>query len=229
LVSLQILCCLDYNRQIMRTRKRVLIVCLAVFLAASLYAAATEQAAAKKAAAEKPAQIPTGAIPTVTSTPSGAYIIVLESEQGFANLRSGPNTTGYDVVGVLVAGQQAPALGVSAGGDWVQVVYPGVPGGVAWVYAPLVDIQGNLSIVEPPPTSTPRTTPTIDPTLASQFLIEIPPTRMPTYTPPPPLVLPTLPAEQPVTQPGRVPMGMVIIVLAAFGFLGLLISFIRGR
>jgi uncharacterized protein YraI len=179
--------------------------------------------------ARPPAQIPTGSVPTVTGTPIGALVIIKDNEQGFANVRSGPGTVGYEIIGVLVVGQQVPALGRSPGGDWVQVAYPGVPGGVAWIYVDLVDVRGTLPVVEPPPTPTPAVTPTIDPTLAAQFLVEIPATRLPTYTAPAPISLPTFSAESPVTEPGRVPMGLVIIVLGAIGLFGMLISFLRGR
>jgi len=174
-------------------------------------------------------QIPTGSIPTVTGTPVGAIATVLDSDQGYVNLRSGPSTVVYDIVGVLVSRQQVPALGRSPGGDWIQVVYPGVPGGVAWIWSDLVEVTGSLPVIEPPPTPTPQTTATIDPTLASQFLIEIPPTRLPTFTEPPPLVLPTFPVDAPIATTGRVPMGLIIIGMAAVGLLGTLISFLSGR
>src|SRR5512136_2280425 len=83
------------------------------------------------ARADLPAQIPTGSIPTVTGTPVGALVVVLDNEQGFVNLRSGPSTVGYDIVGVLVVGEKAPAVGRSSGVDWIQVAYPGVVGGVS--------------------------------------------------------------------------------------------------
>lgn len=173
------------------------------------------------------AQIPTVSIPTVTGTPQGA-IAVVTMEQDQINVRSGPSTD-YPIVGVLIAGQEVPALGRSIGGDWVQIAYPGVQGGVAWVYSPLVDLQGSVPVVEPPPTPTPRTTPTVDPTLAAQFIIEIPPTRLPTFTPPGPVAIPTFPVSQQGGGTGRVPMGLVIVGMAVIGFFGLLISFLRGR
>jgi hypothetical protein len=175
------------------------------------------------------AQVPTGSIPTVTGTPVGALVIVLNSEAGFANVRSGPGTAGYEIVGVLVEGQQVPALGRSPGGDWVQIAYPGVPGGVAWIWVDLVEVRGTLPVIEPPPTPTPAVTPTIDPTLAAQFLVEIPPTKLPTYTAPAPISIPTFPADSPVTEAGRVPMGLVIIGLGVVGLFGMLISLLRGR
>ena len=66
-------------------------------------------------------QLPTGSIPTVTGTPVGAIAFVLPNEQGFANVRSGPSTIGYEIVGVLVVGQQVPALGRTSGGDWIKM------------------------------------------------------------------------------------------------------------
>jgi hypothetical protein len=179
--------------------------------------------------AGKPAQIPTGSIPTVTGTPAGALAIVLDNEQGFINLRAGPSTVAYEIVGVLVAGQQAPALGRSPGGDWIQVAYPGVPGGVAWVWSDLVEVRGSLPVVEPPPTPTPAVTATIDPTLAAQFLVEVPPTRLPTFTEPPTFQTPTFPVDAPIATSGRMPMGLVIIGMAVVGLSGLFISFLRGR
>jgi len=165
-------------------------------------------------------QLPTVAIATVTGTPAGLYITAhLDQEQ--INVRGGPGTA-YPKVGVLLPGQQAPAKGRSQGGLWILIDYPGVPGGMAWVYSPLVDVSpGELPVVEPPPTPTPLYTPTIDPTLAAQFIITTVPTHLPTFTPPPPLALPTfqIPTAGPVA---KVPMGLVIIVIASLGiFLGL--------
>jgi len=180
-----------------------------------------------RASANYDTQIPTVAIPTVTSTVSTA-IAVVTMEYDQINVRSGPGTE-YPNVGVLIAGQRVPALGRSVGGNWVQIAYPGVEGGIAWVYAPLVKLEGTPPLVEPPPTPTPKTTPTIDPTLAAQFIIEIPPTRLPTFTPPPELVIPTFPAEQQTTGTGRIPMGLVIIGLGTIGLLGMVISYLTGR
>jgi len=172
-------------------------------------------------------QIPTVAVPTVTGTPSGA-VATVTMEQDQINVRGGPSTE-YPVIGVLIAGQQVPALGRSVGGDWVQIAYPGVAGGIAWVYSPLVIVSGSLPIVEPPPTPTPRTTPTVDPTLAAQFIVEIPPTRLPTFTAPPPLILPTFVPEKAATPAERVPMGLLIVGMGIIGIFGVMISLLRGR
>jgi uncharacterized protein YraI len=181
------------------------------------------------AAAGGISQIPTVAIPTVTGTPVGAIAIVRDNEQGFVNVRSGPSSVYYEIVGVLVEGSVVPALGRTPGGEWIEIAYPGVQGGVAWIWVDLVDIQGNLPIVEPPPTPTPRTTPTIDPTLAAQFLVEIPPTRLPTFTVPGPVIRPTFTEEPALGAPGRVPMGLILIVLFVVGIFGSFISFLGRR
>jgi hypothetical protein len=182
------------------------------------------------ALAEEHSQVPTVAIPTVTGTPPGAIVTVIRTgDQDQVNVRSGPGTIGYDIIGVLVVTQSAPALGRTPGGDWIQIAYPGVPGGVAWVYAPLVDLVGTVPIVEPPPTPTPRVTPTIDPTLAAQFLIDVQPTRLPTYTAPAPITIPTFEPVNALGSNSRLPMGLVIVGLTVLGFFGMLISVLRGR
>jgi hypothetical protein len=182
-----------------------------------------------EAQAEHQFQIPTVSIPTVTGTPLGSVATVrTDIDQDQINVRAGPSTN-YDVVGVLIIGQVVPALGRSAGGDWVQIEYPGVAGGTAWVYSPLINVSGNLPIVEPPPTPTPQTTPTIDPTLAAQFIVEIPPTRLPTFTSPPPLMIPTYEVQETPTESMSVPMGFVIIGLGVVGLFGTFLSVLRGR
>ncbi|MFC1996535.1 SH3 domain-containing protein, partial [Chloroflexota bacterium] len=173
-------------------------------------------------------QQPTVAIPTVTGTAIGPYIIVVSDPDEQINVRSGPGTD-YPKIGVLLNRQQAPALGRLPGGTWVMVAYVGTEGGIGWVYAPLTQVYGDLPIVEAPPTPTPRVTPTIDPTLASQFVVNMPATRMPTFTPPPQLVIPTFPVENISTGTAGLPMGFVISGLAVLGFFGLILSLLRRR
>lgn len=204
-------------------RKDLFRVWLALGLAGTLLLLIPFQAEARLVA-----QIPTVSIPTVTGTPSGATVTV-SNEFDQINVRSGPSSLDYPIIGVLIAGQKVPALGRTPGGLWIQIAYPGVPGGIAWVYAPNVKPEGALPMVDAPPTPTPRVTPTIDPTLAAQFIVEIPPTRLPTFTPPPPLVIPTLISDSLPGQSGRVPVGLVVVGLAVVGIFGTLISFLRGR
>ena len=174
-------------------------------------------------------QQPTVSVPTVTGTPVGPTIKV-NADNDQINVRTGPGTD-YETIGIMIAGQEAAALGRSAGGSWIKVEYLAAEDGVGWVYSPLVTLsQGtSLQVVEPPPTATPRVTPTIDPTLASQFIVEYEPTRLPTFTAPSELIIPTY---EPLTEDvlsANLPMGLIIVILGAVGLLGSLFSFIRGR
>jgi uncharacterized protein YraI len=156
-------------------------------------------------------------LPTVTGTASGPIVTVRSDQEEFVNVRSGPGLF-YPKIGVILKGQQAPARGRSVGGDWILIAYPGIPGGEAWVYSPFVSITpGSLPIVEPPPTPTPQSTATIDPTLAAQFIFTSEPTRLPTFTPPPPLAIPTFTDESAAPPSGNVPVGLVIISLGLIG------------
>jgi hypothetical protein len=182
-----------------------------------------------RALAQEPATTPTATTaPVATATRAGPMLTVHPGGEPQVNVRSGPGRN-YDIVGVLVVGQWVPALGRTPGGDWIQIAYSGAPGGVAWVYAYLADITGELPLIEPPPTSTPRTTPTIDPTLAAPFLVELPPTRLPTFTPPPALTIPTFPPEMPMRGSGGQPIGLIIIILGTIGVMGAIISLLRRR
>jgi len=174
------------------------------------------------------AQQPTGSVPTVTGTISGPVVTVYADLQQI-EVYAGPSTYLYPAIGVLLAGQSAPALGRGSDPDWIQVFYPGVPGSRAWVYAPYVRISpgARLQTVEAPPTPTPFSTPTIDPTLAAAFIAPETPTRLPTFTPPAQIVIPTFTEEN--DQSNRIPIGLLIFSLGFIGALGVFISFLRGR
>jgi len=175
------------------------------------------------------AQQPTGSIPTVTGTASGP-IVTVYADLGQVDVYAGPSTYLYPAVGVLLAGQSVPALGRAQEELWIQIVYPGVPGSRAWVYAPYVRISpgSRLPIVDAPPTPTPFSTPTIDPTLAAAFIPPETPTRLPTFTPPAQIDLPVY-EDETENQANRVPAGLLIVTLGFVGVIGLMISFLRGR
>lgn len=173
------------------------------------------------------AQQPTGSVPTVTGTPTG-MIVRVNLDLEIVNVYSGPSLYDYPAVGVLLVGQEVPALGVSADGDWIQVYYPGVPGSAAWVYGPYVTIikTGRLPLVPAPATPTPASTAALNPTLVAAFITPVTATRLPTFTPPAELVVPTfLPSES----VNRVPMGLLIFGLGVIGLFGTIISFLRGQ
>lgn len=175
------------------------------------------------------AQQPTGSVPTVTGTISGPFITVY-ADLVQVDVYAGPSTYLYPAVGVLLAGQSAPALGRGRDPDWIQVFYPGVTGSKAWVYAPYVRISpgARLQTIEAPPTPTPFSTPTIDPTLAAAFIAPETPTRLPTFTPPAEIIIPTFVNDE-ANRTNRIPIGLVIFSLGFVGAMGVLISFLRGR
>jgi hypothetical protein len=65
--------------------------------------------------------------------------------------------------------------------------------------------------------------------LAAQFIVEIPPTRLPTFTAPPPLNIPTFTSPEVAAGTRSVPIGLVITAVGIVGLFGLMISFFRGR
>lgn len=173
------------------------------------------------------AQQPTGSIATVTGTPSGPFVTVY-SDQLFIDVYAGPSSYDYDPIGILASGEKAPALGYSLDRNWIEIIYLGAPGGKGWVYGPFVAISpGSLPELAAPPTPAPRTTPTLNPTYVAAFGLQLEPTHLPTFSPPPPLEFPTF---APDTSSGtKVPFGLVIVILALVGIFGAIISFLRGN
>ncbi len=156
------------------------------------------------------------------STPTGIFVTVVYSDP--INVRGGPSTLIYPIVGQLAPGAVVPALGVSPGRDWIKISYSG---GTGWVYDSPVYISvtgGELQVAEPPPTPAPLATYTIDPTFAAAFNVQPTPTRMPTFTPPPPLVIPQFTEEN--TGRGSGATGVFILGLGLIGGVGLLVSYI---
>ena len=171
--------------------------------------------------------------PTTTSvaavSPTGMFITVI-TEEPQINVRMGPSSSIYPIVGTLVRGATAPALGKSHGGDWIQIEFEGAPYNKGWVYSPLVQVSpGTLFEVESPPTPIPPATSTIDPTLAAQFIVVPTNTRPPTFTPPPPLTAPVYTKTPPAQTKGFVPVATIIIALATLGVIGFVLSIFTRR
>jgi len=176
------------------------------------------------------AQQPTGSIPTVTGTPEGPIISVYQN-LSVIRVYAGPSSFDYPSIGVLLANETAPAIGRAKDRlDWIQIIYEGVPGSTGWIYGPYVKLSAGaiLPLVEVPPTPTPFSTPTIDPTLAAAFIGQQTPTRLPTFTPPPPLEQPSF-TDAPNASATNIPTGLLILSLGLFGFFGAVISYLRGR
>jgi uncharacterized protein YraI len=154
------------------------------------------------------------------STPTGILVTVTYADP--INIRGGPSTVYYPIVGQLNPGDVVPALGISPGREWIQISYSG---GTGWVYASFVSISGGeLQVVEPPPTPTPLATSTIDPTLAAAFNTQPTQTRLPTFTPPPPLEIPQFTDAN--AGPSLGAAGIFIVSLGLIGGIGLLVSYI---
>lgn len=176
------------------------------------------------------AQQPTGSVPTVTGTAKGPTIKV-DPFNDFIPVHAGPSSFDYPQIGILLANETAPALGRARDKlDWIQIYYPGVPGSVGWVYGLYVGLSPGafLPIIDIPATPTPISTPTINPTLEAAFIGQLTPTRLPTFTPPPPLDLPSFTGEDTNSTRG-IPAGLLIISLGLFGLFGAVISYLRGR
>jgi hypothetical protein len=174
------------------------------------------------------AQEQAGSTPTPTTTPSSRFITVTYAEP--INVRTGPSSLDYPIVGSIPVGGTAPAIGRSPAGEWIKITFPDAPGGTGWIYAPNVTLSPGpfLPIVEPPPTATPVETPTLNPTFAAAFQTVVSPTRLPTFTPPPPLAIPTY--RNPASASfGWLQTGWVIIGLGLIGILGMAISSFRRR
>ncbi|NWG35861.1 MAG: hypothetical protein HXY42_15635 [Chloroflexi bacterium] len=176
------------------------------------------------------AQQPTGSVPTVTGTPAGPTIKVDPSFDTIF-VYAGPGSFDYPAIGILLANETAPALGRARDRlEWIQIYYPGVPGSTGWVYGLYVGLSPGafLPLVDIPPTPTPISTPTLDPRLEAAFIGQQTPTRLPTFTPPPPLDLPAFTETVPSEAAGF-PTGLLILSLGLFGFFGAVISYLRSR
>jgi hypothetical protein len=168
--------------------------------------------------------------PTPTALPVRDMFITVTTSEPQINVRAGPSSAVYPIVGTLLNGATVPALGRSGGGDWIQIEFAGAPNNKAWVYSPLVTVSpGVLPIAEPPPTPIPPPTATIDPTLAAQFNIAPTPARLATFTPPPSLSVPVYTESPDADRKLPIGPGMLILVLGAVSVASLLLSFLGRR
>lgn len=165
--------------------------------------------------------------PTATATPGGPSPIVTNNYTEAVNVRAGPGSL-YPYLGNLPVGATAQAVAVSPKHEWIEISFPEAPGGLGWVYAAFVELSpGYLRVVEPPPTVTPLASATLDPTLAAAFQLEPTVTRLPTFTPPPPLIVPTFGAAR--VGSAAFPAGLTIAAFVLFGGLVLAASFLGRR
>ena len=161
---------------------------------------------------------------------TGSFVTV-NADQPQANVRSGPNSFQYGKVGLLYSGESAPALGRSVGGDWIKISCPGAPFDSGWIYATNVTVTSSteLPIIEIPATPTPVFTATVNATLAAAYPPTEPiATRMPTFTPAPPVTIPTFADQNPI-DPGNSMQAPLLISVIVIGLLGFIVSFLIKR
>ena len=171
-------------------------------------------------------------LPTETLRPSptlgGPFIEPVEQ----VNVRSGPGTD-YDLIGVMLAGQPAAAIGRSPGATWIEIHYPGGPGNIGWVFADLVTLNGvtrdKLPTVQPPPTPTLQPTATPAAPITPGAPTEGGPTRLPTFTPPPQFAQPTLIPAVGESHGGGIPPALIIVIMFSLSVLGFFYTFLRTR
>jgi hypothetical protein len=165
--------------------------------------------------------------PTATLLPDVVYITVTYEEP--IHVRGGPNAVYYPMVGPnLPVGAVVQAVGRSQGGEWIKIVFPEANdgSGVGWVYAPYVTLSaGSLPIVGPPPTAVPAFIPTLNPDFVSSLQPLPTASRLPTYTAPPPLVIPTY--ENPIGEGSGIPGGTFVVILGVIGLGGLIAASLR--
>ena len=170
------------------------------------------------------------------ATPNGPFVTGIGEG---ATVRSGPGTT-YDRVGRIVAGQVSAVLGKAViGADgaepvtWLKIVYLGPNDNVGWVWLDNVAFTGELDMVpdaQVPATPTRVTTPTLE--FGGVAPTDLPVTvRPPTFTAPSVVLRPTLlpvSGATPAGTAGLPPMLIILVLVVAGGFFGML-SFFEGK
>ncbi len=172
---------------------------------------------------------PVAAQQAASATPPPVRVEVYQQ----TNVRSGPATE-YDLIGVLIAGQVNEVLGRSPDSTWIKIVFIGGPDGTGWVLRDLVTVVGeipNIPTVVPPPTATLPPTPTAElfTTPDANGTQEPQANFLPTYTPPAPVVRPTLLPVQGTRQVVSFPPAVLIIILFVLGTFGGAVSLMRNR
>ena len=117
-----------------------------------------------------PTAAPLTTTQTTTATVAGSPSVTVNNENGFVNVRSGPDTA-YDLLGKLNQGDTAPVKGKNADGTWWQISYAAGTNGLGWVRGDLVkanDAAASVPVAQVPvkPTSPPAPPTSSAPTAA---------------------------------------------------------------
>lgn len=168
---------------------------------------------------------------TSESTPTLIVVTITVTYSESIHVRSGPSSVDYPIIGSLEVGATARAIGRSPAGEWILIVAPEGASwaGTGWVYSALVSLTpGFLPVIEPPPTPTPLVSATLNPTFVAAFRTAATPTRLPTFTPAPPLQIPTF-QNRADASVGGIPIGLVIVLLGLLGAVGLIVASVQRR
>jgi len=156
-------------------------------------------------------------VPTVTPLDRGVIATVRAGMTDPVKVRSGPSTL-YSEIGVLLIGQSVTAKGRSDGGLWLLIAYRECPvDRVGFMRLIWIWLLVNYLSLNHRQQLRRVTTATIDPTLAAQFIVTSIPTQLATFTPAPPLVIPTYAPQSDGQFLGGIPVGLVILTLAGLG------------
>ncbi len=106
------------------------------------------------------------ATPATGVVPTTAAAAPVAKFEGIVNVRGGPSTNFEPPLGTFQAGQQADIQAVYTDGTWLKVRFGT---GSGWVFAQLVKVEGNISVLPreagpPIPTARPRTNTPVPPT-----------------------------------------------------------------
>ncbi len=100
-------------------------------------------------------------LPTATPQPTATQCNPIATANTVANVRSGPGL-GYDIIGSLPLGGNAPISGKDSSGTWWYIQFPSGLGGYAWIAGSVVTTNCSLPtlpmVAAPPlPTAAPAT------------------------------------------------------------------------
>ena len=93
---------------------------------------------------------------SVTTSPSISASLTISNDSGYANIRSGPDTT-YDLIGKLNQGESAPVKGKNQDGTWWQIAFAAGTNGLGWVRGDLVQANAaaaSVAVASAPPKPT---------------------------------------------------------------------------
>lgn len=157
------------------SRTRTVIIALALIGAALAVGQNLVLASEDSGPSPQQTSTPSGqlALPTATPSPIGGvtgppartptFPVVTVQAENEANVRNGPGLD-FDIVGTLTAGDPVRVVGRSINFPWYVVEWPSEQSGVAWVFAELVIVQGDITTV---PVYPDPSAPTVDPTQAA--------------------------------------------------------------